>query len=79
MGNYSKPIAVDLKEGGRIYISHEDVNGTGQVEIRWFQKDQEVATFAAPHYETVFRLIEVLLWAAMAARKIEQTDYFKPQ
>lgn len=75
MSNYSAPLAVDLHEAGQVYIAYEDMNGTGEVEIRWFQEGEEVATFAAPHYDTILRLIEVLLWAAMAARKVEQTQY----
>lgn len=77
MSNYSSPIAVDLGEAGQIYVSHEDVNGTGAVQIRWYDDTSEpdqVPKMAALHYDTVFRFIEVLLWAAMAARKVEQEN-----
>ena len=75
MSNYSTPLPVDLREAGQIYIAYEDVNGDGTVEIRWWdaQTTEQIA-FAAPHYDTVLRLIEVLLWGAMAARKKEQDE-----
>jgi hypothetical protein len=75
MSNYSAPVTVDLQEAGEITVAYEDMNGTGSVEIRWFQGDDEVPHMAAPHYDTVLRLIEVLLWATMAARKVEQEQW----
>lgn len=75
MSNFSLPIAVDLAEAGQIQVSYEDVNGTGAVQIRWIQDGEYY--MAAPHYDTVLRLIEVLLWATMAARKEEMTGWSK--
>lgn len=75
MSNYSLPVRIDLAEAGEIFVAYEDVNGTGTVEIRWRdEQSSEQIAFAAPHYDTVLRLVEVLLWAARAAREQEQSE-----